>query len=106
MKQFNTSRQVFRTDGGGEYLGNQFSDFLSQHGIVHKKSCPHTPKNGVAERKHRHLVETTIALLHQSSLPLQYWFDALATAVFLINRLPSSVLEHKSPFEVFVSLHS
>lgn len=92
---------MFRTDGGGEYESTQFADFLTQHGIVHQLSCPHTPsQNGVAERKHRHIVETTIALLHQSSIPLKYWFDALATTVFLINRMPSSSLSHKTPFEV------
>lgn len=72
-KQFSTSLQVFRTDGGGEYCSNSFANFLTQHGIVHQLSCPHTPsQNGVAERKHRHIVETTIALLHQSFLPLKY----------------------------------
>lgn len=45
-------------------------------------------------------METAIALLHQSSLPLKYWFDALATSVFLINRMPSTALHHKTPFEV------
>lgn len=68
---------------------------------MHQLSCPYTQsQNGVAERKHRHLVETAIALLHQSSLPLQYWFDALATSVFLINRMPSSSIHNKTPFEV------
>lgn len=99
--QFTTSLQVLRTDGGGEYGSNEFSAFLTKHGIVHQLSCPHTPsQNGVAERKHRHLIEITIALLHQSSLPLSYWFDALATAVFLVNRLPSTTLHHNTPFEV------
>lgn len=99
--QFTTSLQVLRTDGGGEYGSNEFSAFFTKHGIVHQLSCPHTPsQNGVAERKHRHLIETTIALLHQSSLPLSYWFDALATAVFLVNCLPSTTLHHKTPFEV------
>ena len=37
--------------------------------------------------------------MHQDSLPLSYWFDALATATFLINRLPSSKLAHLSLFE-------
>lgn len=90
--QFNTKLQVFRTDGGGEYTSTPFSDYLTHHGIVHQLSCPHTSsQNRVAERKHRHLVETAIALLHQSSLPLKYWFDALATSVFLINRMPSKL---------------
>ena len=38
-------------------------------------------------------------MLFRSSLPLKYWFDDIATSVFLINRLPSSKLNHLSPFE-------
>lgn len=61
---FNTTLKVFRTDGGGEYNSKVFSYYLTQHGIVHQSCCPYTPsQNGVAERKHRHLVETAIALL-------------------------------------------
>ncbi|GMQ04334.1 hypothetical protein CsSME_00049783 [Camellia sinensis var. sinensis] len=74
--------------------------YLVKH-HMHQLSCPHTPaQNGVAERKHRHLIETTIALMHHSSLPLAYWFDALATSVFLINRLPTAKLNFLTPFEV------
>ena len=36
--------------GGGEYLSNRFQKFLSQHGISHHLSCPHTPEqNSVSE---------------------------------------------------------
>lgn len=99
-KQFSTCLKVFRTDGGGEYIRTQFEEYLTSQGIKHELSCPYTPpQNGVAERKHRHLIETTITLLHQSSVPLDYWFDALATATYLINRLPSSTLGNVSPFE-------
>lgn len=38
--------------------------------------------------------------MHQFSLPLIYWFDTLATSVFLINRLPTLKLYNKTPFEV------
>ena len=38
---------------------------------------PHTPQqNGVVEHKHRHLVETGLALLNHAQIPLQYWEDA------------------------------
>ncbi|CAL5371887.1 unnamed protein product [Camellia sinensis] len=94
--------QVFRTDGGTEYFSKKMHDFLVTHGIVHQFSCPSTSaQNGVAERKHKHIMETIITLIHHLSLPLHYWFEAIATVTFLINRTPSSVLHNKSPFEVF-----
>lgn len=74
--------------------------YFSSQGIIHQCSCPYTQaQNGIAERKHGHITETSIALFHHSSLPLHFWFDAIATAIFLINRMPSTVLSHKSPFE-------
>lgn len=82
-------------------MNNKMKDFLSTQGIVHQHSCPYTPpQNGVAERKHKHLTEIAIALMHHSSLPVQFWFDAIACATFLINRMPSSKLAHKTPYEV------
>ena len=74
---------------------------LSSHSIVHQSSCPYTQaQNGIAKCKHRHLIETAITLLHHSSVPINFWFDAIATATFLINRMPSSILHHKTPFEM------
>ncbi|CAA7050582.1 unnamed protein product [Microthlaspi erraticum] len=42
--------------------------------------------NGLAERRHRHIVETGLALLSHASMPRSYWTYAFATAVYLINR--------------------
>ena len=63
-------------------------------------SCPHTPsQNGHAERKHRHITETALTLLAHSSMPLKYWWEACSTSTFLINRLPTKVLNFLSPVQ-------
>jgi hypothetical protein len=91
--------KFFQSDGGGEFTSNQFKNFLTTHGIQHRISCPYTAQqNGLAERKHRHIVETGLALLAQSKLPITYWVDAFNTAVYLINRLPTAVLKYQSPY--------
>jgi hypothetical protein len=60
----------------------------------------HTPQqNGVAERKHRHLIQITLALLSQSGLSLSYWSYAIATACHLINKLPTPLLNMSSPWD-------
>ncbi|CAL8165948.1 unnamed protein product [Prunus armeniaca] len=64
---------------------------------------PHLPTpppqhNGYAERRHRHIVETGLTLLHQASMPLLYWSYAFQAAVYLINRLPTLLLKSSSPY--------
>ena len=85
------------TDNGGEYLS--LAPILNSHGVSHFKTPPYTPEhNGTSERRHRHIVEIGLALLHTASLPISYWSYAFQTAVYLINRLPTSVLKFQSPF--------
>lgn len=97
--QFSTSIKCLQSDGGGEYMSTQFKDFLLTHGVIHQVSHPYTPQqNGLVERNNRHLVETMITLLAVACLPQQFWFHAIAHTVFLINRMPSKVLAHQSPY--------
>ncbi|PKU61453.1 Retrovirus-related Pol polyprotein from transposon TNT 1-94 [Dendrobium catenatum] len=97
--QFNMTPKTLRSDGGGEYTSTEFTTFLNTHGIQRQLSCPHTPeKNGVAERKHRHLLELTRTLLHASHVPNTFWAEALSTANYLINRLPSKSINLDTPF--------
>lgn len=92
--------KVFRSDGGGEFVNHTLRFFFDSRGVFHQKSCPHTPEHsGVAERKHRHIVEMTLALISKSAVPLKFWNYAFAASLFLINRLPSLTLGSISPFE-------
>ncbi|KAF8394586.1 hypothetical protein HHK36_020800 [Tetracentron sinense] len=97
---FDRKIKSLQTDGGGEYMSTRFRDFLANYGISHRISCPYTPEqNGRAERKHHHIVETSLTLMAHSRVPLSYWDDAFATTVFLINRMPTRILHNISPYE-------
>uniref|UniRef100_A0A803NZ12 Integrase catalytic domain-containing protein n=1 Tax=Cannabis sativa TaxID=3483 RepID=A0A803NZ12_CANSA len=97
--KFEKKIKALRTDGGGEYQA--FSNLVQEHGIEFHHSCPHTSaQNGRAKRKHRHIVKMEPTLLAQAAMPLKYWCDAFHTPVYLINRLPTPILSHKSPHEV------
>ncbi|RVW63729.1 Retrovirus-related Pol polyprotein from transposon TNT 1-94 [Vitis vinifera] len=86
------------SDNAREYFSASFTSFMSRHGILHQSSCAHTPQqNGVAERKNRHLVETARTILLHSNVPFRFWGDAVLTACYLINRMPSSVLHDQIP---------
>ena len=97
--QFQTTVKILRSDSGGEYMSNEFQSFLQNRGIINHRSCPYTPQqNGVAERKNRHLLDVVRTLLIDTSVPPKFWAEALATATYLINRLPSQKLGLDSPY--------
>ena len=96
--QLNLKIKTFRSDGGGEFSSKAFAEFCSSQAIIQQFSCPHTlQQNGVAKRKHRHIIECSLTMLSLSKLPLSYWSYAVATATHIINRLPTPNLHNKSP---------
>lgn len=98
---FSTKIKQFQCDGAPELVKGSLRQYLDESGISLRISCPYTPQqNGVTERKNRHLSEMARALLYHSRLPKVYWYDAYATTAFLINRLPSQILNHSSPYRL------
>nr|KYP63600.1 Retrovirus-related Pol polyprotein from transposon TNT 1-94 [Cajanus cajan] len=99
--QFGRLIKIFRSDNAKEYFSSELSSFLSSQGVLHQSTCPHTPQqNGIAERKNRHLVETVRTLMLNTNVPVHHWGDAILTSCFLINRMPSSSLENKTPYSI------
>ncbi|GJS36032.1 putative RNA-directed DNA polymerase [Tanacetum coccineum] len=95
------SKEVFRSDNGTEFLNHKMTKFCGTNGIIHQTSCAYTPQqNGIVERKHRHLLNVARSLLFQGGIPLYLWSECILTACYLINRLPSSVLKGKSPYQL------
>ncbi|RVX10885.1 Retrovirus-related Pol polyprotein from transposon RE1 [Vitis vinifera] len=95
--QFDAKIKCLQSDNGGGF--RSFKTFLQQTGIFHRFSCLYnSAQNWRVERKHRHVVETGLALLAHASLPMELWQYAFQTATFLINRMPSKVLQNNSPY--------
>lgn len=94
---FQLPLKILYSDNGGEFEG--LKPYLSLDGITHLTTPPHTPQhNGYSERRHRHIVETSLTLLTHAHMPLKYWTHACTTAAYLINRLPNPTLKNNTPY--------
>ena len=94
--------KALRTDGGGEYINDQFTTYLNIMGIQRQMSTARTPQqNGVAERANRTIMEAARSMLHAASLPLSFWEHAVMTAVYLRNRSPTKALTDATPYEAW-----
>ena len=92
--------KYLRTDNGGEYEG-YLTPMLEDMGIKHETTTPYSsPSNGKAERLNRTLNEHVRCMLFQANMPKSFWAEAMATAAYLINRLPSSSVEG-IPYELW-----
>ncbi|CAH9114384.1 unnamed protein product [Cuscuta europaea] len=79
--QFDHTIRVLRSDNAKEYFSTNFNEYMATQGIIHQSTCPHTPQqNGIAERKHRHIIETARTLLVHANAPLKFWGDAVLTS--------------------------
>ena len=62
-----------RSDRGGEYFSNEFSEFCAVHGIIHERTPPYSPQsNGIAERKNRTLTYLVNAMLETAGLSKEW----------------------------------
>ena len=99
--QFSVFVQYIRSDNGIEFQDTTALHFYASKSIIHQKPCVDTPQqNGIVERKHKHLLEVARALMIQANLPQQFWGESILTAVYLVNRFPTPLLQYKTPFEI------
>lgn len=86
-----------RCDNGGEYSGAVFKNFCGEQGIEIEYTPPYTPEhNGSAERLNRTLIERARAMLIEAGAPRELWEEAVRTAMYLTNRVPSDAIGENS----------
>jgi hypothetical protein len=100
-KQTGKSIKTLRSDRGGEYLSNEFTDYLKENGILSQWTPPHTPQlNGVSERRNRTLLDMVRSMMSHAALPVSFWGYALETAAHVLNRVPSKSVD-TTPYEIW-----
>lgn len=101
LTQFDKSVRRIRTDNGTKFVNSVCDSLFKSLGIIHQKSYAYTPQqNGVAERKHKHILEVCRAIIFQGHISIKYWGHCVLVAIYLINRMPSPNLRNKSPYEL------
>ena len=101
QNQLGKSIKTLRSDRGGEYLSQEFTDYLRECGIVSQMTPPRTPQwNGVSERRNRTLLDMVRSMMSQVTLPISFWGYALETAAFILNRTPTKSVQ-KTPYELW-----
>lgn len=82
--------KVLRADGGGEFISIKFCSFCKKRGIAIKYATPYIhEENGLAEQRWRTIVTMKDSMLIDSGLPNNIWAEAMETANYLRNRLPT-----------------
>ena len=93
--------KAIQSDNGGEFMGRNLKEWLEKKGRRHRLSPPRTPPcNGVVERANKSIIETTRAMMSDSKMPLDFWAEAVCTAVHIRNRVKSRVHD-KIPYEMW-----
>jgi hypothetical protein len=95
------------SDGGGEFVGGLLRQFCQGRGIKQSWSAPHTPQqNSIAERSWRTIMDMARAQVLGANLPKQMWAEAVNTAVYVINRVPSKALGGDTPYHSLFGKHA
>lgn len=58
-------------------------------------------KMGLLKEKNKHLLEVARAIMFSMNIPKYFWGDAVLTASYLINRMPTRVLQYTYPLNCF-----
>lgn len=85
-----------RTDRGGEFNSNEFSNFCKAQGIKRQLTTAYTPQqNEVAERKNRTIMNMVRCILEEKKLPRTFWPEAAKWACHVLNRSPTFAVKNK-----------
>nr|GEU75741.1 retrotransposon protein, putative, Ty1-copia subclass [Tanacetum cinerariifolium] len=90
-----------RSDRSGEYISQEFKDYLKACGIVQQLTPPYTTQhNSVFERRNRALLDMVRSMMNLITLSLSFWDYALESATRILNMVPAKKVD-KTPYELW-----
>ena len=90
--------EILRTDRGREFASNDFLSFCKTNGIKRQFTTSYTPQqNAIAERKNRTIMGMARSMMKAKHLPNEYWVEAVACVVYILNRSPTKSVKDKVP---------
>lgn len=93
MKSFLPQLQSIRSNNGIKFLGKLIQKWFHEKGIIHQRSCIAPPlQNGIAERKHRQLLDDARAQRFQANLPPFWGVNAISLPLILSTNFQLSSL--------------
>ncbi|KAL6351159.1 hypothetical protein AAG906_031745 [Vitis piasezkii] len=99
--QLNKRIKSVRSDRGGEYYGRYDGSGEQRMWDRPQYTMPGSPSmNGVAERRNRTLKDMVRSMISHSTLPEKLWGEALKTAAYILNRVPTKAAA-KTPYELW-----
>ncbi|GJV53952.1 ribonuclease H-like domain, reverse transcriptase, RNA-dependent DNA polymerase [Tanacetum coccineum] len=91
---------MLRTDRGGEFTSNEFTQYCKENGIARQFTAPYSPQqNGVVERRNRTIMSTTRCMMKAMNMPQNFWTEAVRHAIYILNSVPTKALEDITPYE-------
>ncbi|GJV21596.1 zinc finger, CCHC-type containing protein [Tanacetum coccineum] len=98
--ELRTTLKMFRTDRGGEFNSNEFTQYCKENGIARQLTAPYSPQqNGVVERRNRTIMSTTRCMMKATEMPQDFWAEAVRHAIYILNSVPTKALEDITPYE-------
>ncbi|GJX18199.1 retrotransposon protein, putative, ty1-copia subclass [Tanacetum coccineum] len=99
--QLRKTIKALRSDRGGEYISQEFKDYLKACGIIEQLKPPYTPQhNGVFKRRNQTLMDMVRSMMNLTTLPLSFSNYALESATCILNMVLTKKVD-KTPYELW-----
>lgn len=91
-----------QTDNGSEFINKKLELLCLREGVHHTRVAPYTPQqNAIVEREIGSIGRMARTILLSSKLPQKLWDEAVNTACYIRNRLPTKTSD-LTPYERFI----